>query len=307
MPISNVDKPDFFIVGAPRCATTAMYYYLSQHPEIFTIGIKEPHYFCEDFPKLRAIITYKAYLRLFKKSHAEHKIAGEATTSYLYSSVALSKIRDFNHSAKIIIQLRNPVDFVRSMHGRLVGTGEENETDIVKAWRLQENRRKGQHVPPLCREPFRLQYQSMGMFGYWMEKAFQVFPPQQIKVIICDDLASSPREVYEDVLCFLGVASDGRTDFPTINRSVLKGRMKWLIQFVFRPPKYIRTVSNAVKSVLGIDNFGLYRVAERRLLVRGEKPPLPANLRAELQSVFRNDVEKLGNLIERDLSHWCED
>ena len=38
-------KPNFFIVGAPRCGTTALLTYLRSHPEIFMSIPKEPHYF----------------------------------------------------------------------------------------------------------------------------------------------------------------------------------------------------------------------------------------------------------------------
>lgn len=34
-------KPDFFLVGAPKCGTTAMCDYLDQHPEICFSSIKE--------------------------------------------------------------------------------------------------------------------------------------------------------------------------------------------------------------------------------------------------------------------------
>jgi hypothetical protein len=42
-------KPNFFIVGAPKCGTTAMAHYLSEHPDIFMSSPKEPHYFNFDF------------------------------------------------------------------------------------------------------------------------------------------------------------------------------------------------------------------------------------------------------------------
>ena len=44
-------RPDFFIVGAPRCGTTAMYEYLRQdHRNIMPERI-EPHFFGSDLVK----------------------------------------------------------------------------------------------------------------------------------------------------------------------------------------------------------------------------------------------------------------
>ena len=45
--------PDFFIVGAPKCGTTAISEYLRTHPRIFMCKPKEPHYFALDIPGYR--------------------------------------------------------------------------------------------------------------------------------------------------------------------------------------------------------------------------------------------------------------
>ena len=49
--MAEYQKPDFFIVGAPKCGTTSLYYYLRQHPQIFMPDYKEPHYFGKDLNK----------------------------------------------------------------------------------------------------------------------------------------------------------------------------------------------------------------------------------------------------------------
>ena len=41
--------PDFFIIGAPKCGTTALYSYLDVHPATFMSPVKEPHHFTVDF------------------------------------------------------------------------------------------------------------------------------------------------------------------------------------------------------------------------------------------------------------------
>lgn len=41
-------KPNFFIIGAPKCGTTSLAHYLGEHPDIFMSYPKEPFYFCPD-------------------------------------------------------------------------------------------------------------------------------------------------------------------------------------------------------------------------------------------------------------------
>ena len=70
--------PDFFIVGAPKCGTTALYHYLSQHPSIYMPALKEPHFFCRDFPSFGKIHDMNAYLELFDDAPGDALI-GEAS------------------------------------------------------------------------------------------------------------------------------------------------------------------------------------------------------------------------------------
>ncbi|UCC88813.1 MAG: sulfotransferase, partial [Anaerolineales bacterium] len=99
-------KPNFFIVGAPRCATTALYRYLCDHPNIFMPRVKEPHFFAEDISVGKPTKTLDWYMGLFEESSEEHLAVGEASVFYLYSSVAVRRIYEFNKEAKIIVILR---------------------------------------------------------------------------------------------------------------------------------------------------------------------------------------------------------
>ena len=65
--------PDFFIVGAPKCGTSALASYLRGHPQIFMSPVKEPNYFCFDAPGLRVIDRLEAYGRLFARAPADHE------------------------------------------------------------------------------------------------------------------------------------------------------------------------------------------------------------------------------------------
>ncbi|MEK7795603.1 MAG: sulfotransferase, partial [Candidatus Hydrogenedentota bacterium] len=75
-------RPNFIIVGAPKCGTTALSEYLRAHPNVFVSDPKEPHYFAEDFDLLRITKTEAAYHQLFAKATSEHAAVGEASTGY---------------------------------------------------------------------------------------------------------------------------------------------------------------------------------------------------------------------------------
>ena len=82
-------KPNFFIIGAPKSGTTALYQYLSSHPNIYMCTPKEPHYFSNELNGVAFVKTLDEYQNLFKGKNKNHKIIGEASVWYLYSENAL--------------------------------------------------------------------------------------------------------------------------------------------------------------------------------------------------------------------------
>src|SRR6266545_5937438 len=131
-------RPDFFIVGAPKCGTTALNDYLKDHPEIFISARKELHFFGSDlvFRGPRRI-TEQEYLSFFAPARHEKRL-GEASVWYLYSQQAAAEIKAFSPAARIIIMLRNPVDMMYSLHSQRLYNGRETISDFAKALATEE-------------------------------------------------------------------------------------------------------------------------------------------------------------------------
>lgn len=298
-------KPNFFIIGAPKCGTTALSEYLRAHPKVFVSRPKEPHYFSDDLIRpYPYITTLDEYLSLFEKAKPEHLAVGESSVEYLYSSVAVRNIYQFNPNAKLIVMFRNPIDMLYSMHSQMLYDLEEDEKDFQTAWSLQPERAQGRRIPERCRERKFLQYKTIGRIGEHLEKVLQIFPIRQVKVIIYDDFARSPSTLYEDVLKFLGVPSDGRTEFPRLNES--RGyRSAWLARLQ-SPPHGITQVVKRLKRALGVNSLGVLKLVGDINGKKISRLPLPPEFRQELANEFRDDIKKLSRILNRDLSHWCE-
>ncbi|MBN1253032.1 MAG: sulfotransferase [Bacteroidales bacterium] len=161
-------KPNLFIVGMPKAGTSALYFFLKQHPEIFMSEDKEPNYFCADlieesdnFHKRKfedfRYRNEKSYLKLFENKD-KFKIAGEASTQYLFSKKAAENIYNFNTKAKIIIIIREPVSFLYSYHSQLLRNVRENILDFKKALEFEPERKKLNKYPSNVRFPSQLHY-----------------------------------------------------------------------------------------------------------------------------------------------------
>jgi hypothetical protein len=299
-----VVKPNFFIVGAPKCGTTALYEYLRTHPNVFMPELKEPHFFSTDLITYHIVKSMKEYTELFAECTEEHQRVGEASASYLRSSAAIRNIREFNADAKLIAMFRNPVDMVYSFHSQLLYWSEETVADFETAWRLQERRSQRLDLPRTCREPFWLQYEELGRFGTQTERMLSTFPRDQVKLILYDDFTTSPQRVYDEVIEFLDIPHDHRTEFPRVNENK-RARMTWLRNFVRKPPPVLRRAYHGLKGTLGGEAVGAVKQKIVDLnTARERRPPLSAEFRAELVDTFRGEVALLSRILNRDLSHW---
>lgn len=248
--MSNIKKPNLFIVGHPRSGTTSLYNYLKEHPEIYMSPVKEPHYFCKDFHSEcdnffndKSIFvkfpyrTEKEYLSLFKKAKNE-LVIGEASATYLYSKVAAKEIYEFNPDAKIMMIFREPIDFLRSLHALFCRNLSENICDFKEALEAEEVRRKGKNIPRYIKTPSFLYYSEWINYSNQVKRYYKYFSEEQVKVIIFDDMKKDTYKVYKSILDFLGINSGFRPEFKkyNTNSAVYSKKLRKIIQAISYSP-----------------------------------------------------------------------
>lgn len=298
-----IRKPDFFIVGAPKCGTTAMHHYLRQHPEIFMPERKEPHYFGTDLTAPYFIRDEAKYLALFETSKPA-KRAGEASVFYLYSKLAASEIKRFNPAAGIIAMLRNPVDMMYSYHSQRLFSGIEDIEDFEAALAAEPERKEGRRLPEIQIAIHGLYYREMARFTEQLKRYFDEMGREQVHVIIYDDLKSAPARVYAETVRFLKVDESFVPQFEVVNPNKTL-RMKSVRKFLLQPPDLIRRISRPLWKPERRER--MKRWIARMNSKQQRRVPMSASLRRRLQLEFRPEVENLSRLLNRDLTHWCNE
>jgi Sulfotransferase domain len=295
--------PDFFIVGAPKCGTTALYHYLSMHPRIYMPTLKEPHFFCRDFANFGKIHDLDAYLDLFKNA-SDDALIGEASVWYLYSSCAISRIMEANPEARIIAMLRNPVAMAKSLHRQLILSLREDIENFEAAWRAQHDRRLGKRLPLYCPEQSHLQYADVCRYSHQIERMLEAVPKDQLKVLIFEEFFDDIRAQYDSVTEFLGVESDGRTIFPPINVA-REPKSNWLWELIRRPPfplVLLHKPAQSLSRMLGIRPIKLLNDLDSRAARKA--PSLSPAFEHELYEFFAGDIAALERLLGRPLPAW---
>lgn len=310
--------PDFFVIGAQRCGTTTLSWCLKRHPQVCFSKPKETHYFARVPDRILESDRWQAdYQRFFLHYRENHRAVGEGSPTYLFASHALERIVRINPRAKLIAIVRNPVEMIRSLHLRLLYILEEDVADLATAWRLQEARARGEWIPRRCSDPRLLRYRELGELGTQIERLYQIAGREQTLVLLFDDLVREPRKVYEQVLGFIGVDDDGRTEFPQQRRS--QGyRFRWLQRALYKPPaSVVDWIDRSRAERLAKDEDGTARRTSRDARARVKllhnrlrdwntrsAAPMDPRTRAMLRDAFASEVAKLSALLDRDLSHW---
>jgi Sulfotransferase family len=232
--------PNFFIVGAPKAATTSLHAYLGQHPQIYMSPVKETHFFCsevrpENFKEenrarvardlgslqryMRGgmderrfgglILNWEDYVALFRKAVNEIAI-GEATPLYLWSRTAARNIAARFPRARIIINLRNPVDRAYShyLHMLSAGVVRRSFREQIDANLRCRDKRFGGEWPFL----------ELGHYYEQVTRYFREFPSSQIHISLHDDLhrqigrASEPRSEFVAAVRYTRTLRGGERD-----------------------------------------------------------------------------------------------
>ncbi|HWJ59462.1 MAG TPA: sulfotransferase [Sphingomicrobium sp.] len=298
---SMTRKPNLFIVGAPKCGTTAWAQYLSTHPDIFFSPVKEPHYFSPDMPKTGTdnFPTEDKYLALFEHS-GNAKILGEGSTRYLRSQEAARNIRQFNPDAKIIIFVRDQPDYLPSLHNHLVWRKDECITDFKTAWNLS-GKREQTNIGSYSRGAKFLDYMEAGAFSPQVERYFDQFPEDQIRVFHYQDWTRDPRATYLEILKFLGVADDGRSEFPRVN-AARRRRTKFLWRLLKDPPRPARAAVALAKRLTGARTLHLARFLRWADTKKGGQTRADDGVKQEIAAHFEADNAKLEPRIWRPAS-----
>ena len=288
-------KPNLFLVGAPKCATTALSKWLGEHPHIFITSPKEPCYFNSDVG-VNNIHSWEEYTQLYDNVQEDHQFFGEASTVYMYSKTAIDHILALNPDAKILAAVRNPVDVALALHNEELRSFNEDLASFEDAWEAQSPRREGQAIPAGCKSSSLLQYRERSSLGTQIEVLTQKVPEGNLKIVFFDDIKSNPSHVYADILSFLGLENDGRTDFGVQN-----ARGHWRSMAIQRG---IRALARFKNRYITKHRFGVLSRFSALNRAPANDNQTPSDTRRRLTAEFQDEIQLIQAVTGRDLSHW---
>jgi len=296
--------PGFLIVGAPKCGTTSLYYYLNKHKKVF-IPPKKELYFFNNYNHLKkykgpwkplVISNLKSYKKAFEKSKI-NQIKGEGTVFYLYEYLRtianIKKLYGKNYKElKIIIMLRNPTARAWSNYIHL-------RRDIKENLKFQQAINK-KIINTRLKKGWGPFYDYIGNSLYYNSIKYYLNTFKHVKIILFDDFVKSPLRITNEVLSFLEL--EGIDDKTFVNKAYNKTgefqtnkRSLNLIYHLFKR-------SHVLKSILRI-----FLNRKKRMKIESKfesffsrfikRKKMPKEYEKMIKHYFKKDLLKLAKLI----------
>ena len=263
--------PNFLIIGAARSATSYISKNIMQHPDIFLHPQKELHFFDRHYNK--GIDYYETFFKNVKK-----KAVGEATPAYLYFAHIPSLIKKHIPNIKLIASLRNPTDRAYSHYWNIVA---RKKMQNVKFYDTFEN-----HLDSYGR------LIKEGFYYDMLVRYYNVFPKDKILILFYEELIKKTDDNFKKIFSFLGV---DYSFTPSIRKFILNSSstknansiaIYYIYLFLIKKLKFYKAANI-------IDKFN-----------KSEIPEMNLKTRKRLDLIFDDQITKLENFLDKDLSFW---
>jgi len=285
--------PNFLVIGAQKSGTTWLYDRLRRHPDIFMPKVKEIHFFNRRDSNLEFRRNYEKhdvewYRDHFRRRNGERAI-GEATPMYLCDEAAPGRIRKHLPDVKLIACLRHPTDRAYSHYWMARGKGhtEKSFRQIVRA-----------------RDP---RFIGRGHYGEQIKRYLSLFDRRNLRVLIHEELFSHPAQSLNQISEFLGIDDTFFQDQSWIVEKVNRSsqvRSRAIHRMIGTVAKWMRD-HWGFRHMLDIVKWaGLARRIKKANTEPREYPPMPDDLRAELDEYYVPTIRHVEKTVGRCVDAW---
>jgi len=270
--------PNLIVIGAIKCGTTSLHYYLDQHPEIKMSSPKEVGFF--DTPRNweKGTRWYESHF----KGHA--KIFGETTpsyTTYPFPRGIPKKMHSIIPDVKLIYIVRDPIERIISHY-------------------LQHYKKRLRHISlEQALLDFDHNYLAVASKYFMQLKQYlEYFPLERIHIISLEELETNPFGIMKKLFSFLGVDNSFETPVfrEKLHTSQLNGPKKL--------PAVILDKTLLAYKIGGYLPKPMVRIYQSLTREKVKLPLLKDDLKNRLTDYLKADILSLRQLTGYDFKGW---
>jgi hypothetical protein len=278
--------PNTFVIAASKAGSTWLADQLKDHPDGYVPAEKEPHFFSDDRNWEKGLDWY---LDSFYADTGGARIVVDGTPKTFLYPEALRRIKALVPDAKLLAILRDPPGRAYSNWRHVYyRTVTEHRTF---AQLVEDEIAEDAPLPRADRCDWRDQrHLTEGRYAEHLERVLEVFPREQLHVVLLDDVRADPEATMAGVYRFLGIDPPPASHAETPANPHKEFRPVWLWRFLVRhrilkpfPPR-----------------FGVW-VARRMSRTARTPAPMDPAVKQRLQEHYGASDARLAQLLGRDL------
>ncbi len=296
----SIIKPNTFLIGAQKAATTSLYNWIAQHPEVSApSAIKDFPFFIRDEFYDRGPESLDKIYR--EEGYRDEKVIMQGCVQYMFFQEALKRISEFDSSAKLIVILRDPTERALSAYRYFRKLN-------LETWPLGKAiAEEGKRLSGTYQERCDFTYVAHGLYARQLKEIFTYIPKDRILVLLYEQLKNDPGTAVRKVFQFLSIAPDFKPEFRILNQTG-QVRIKWLQKLVFNQTKVKKfLVDNLMDPFIPLHKRTVIRWKFKEWNTKGSPAVSTDEFTAErkvLRKLFLEDICELENMLNIDLSSW---
>ena len=270
--------PTLIVIGAQKCGTSGLHYYLGLHPDVYVSEPKELNFFIAERNWPRGVDWYRG------RFDARATVRVEASpnyTAYPQHRGVPERMADVVPEARLIYIVRDPIE------------------RIAAHW--VHNYSKGRHRGELAATIMKpkTSYIDRSRYAMQLERFLAVYPRERILVLENEDLRRHRDETLRTVFEFAGAdpAFTDRRFASERHKTKRKTRLTPLGE------RIERRRGRSPRSELSTKAWAVAR-GYWPLGLRIERPRVRDALPDDALELLRADARRLGELTGRDFGHW---
>jgi hypothetical protein len=293
-------KPlDFLIIGAQKCATTALFEHLRQHPDVAMPLEKEVPFFTGGDCSPR---SWDAFARDHFGDGQSNKLWGKASPQYMCDPKVPGRIRKLMPGVKLVAILRDPIERTWS-HFQMAqrrDTEPRNFAEVVESLLAEESRGSARSLPvPDHADGYQSEadfYVAWSEYGRCLQAFNDCFKPGQLLVLYTEELEADPGATLDRLLEFIGLPSGFRP--PTLGKVIHRGgtgkRIPQSVRAWLRERRFLYWLWQQLPET----RRGRLRFQYEQWNVNNSGNPmaLPAELHQQLRQHYAADISSLLSL-----------
>ncbi|MBW1742416.1 MAG: sulfotransferase domain-containing protein [Deltaproteobacteria bacterium] len=273
--------PNLIIIGALKCGTTSLHYYLGLHPEISMSRQKELYFFVMECNWNKGVDWYRSNFS------GESRIHGESTPIYtaypVYKGVA-ERMHGIVPGAKLIYVVRDPIDRVVSHYVHAFEMGREDKRIEDALSKLDGNR-----------------YVQLSKYFMQMEQYLPYFTKENMMVMTVEDLHGRRQQTLQRIFKFLNVDESFYSKrFLNVWHMSKYKRRKTSLGLRLEMMRAMKAIQLLPYEMRGPVEKLIYLPFSRKV----ERPEMDADLRHRLIDFFKEDVNRLRKYTGRTFEAW---